>query len=308
MVNLIWRVIGMLPPEGTKVLVHAHVYYVRMWNELENCIKNISLPYELFVTLVQDNPKLRQEILKFNPSAQIRIVENRGYDVWPFIDTLNRVNLDDYAYIVKIHTKRDTDMYHVGNGYSFENDGWRKALLKFVSSPKIFNKCCAAFEKKSGIGMITSFDCIHGVGTYPDALLYAKRNYPDYVLGLSDYKFVTGTMFMARAEIFKPIQKMNIDVSLFAVPDKKHSTQFAHVMERTFGEAVYYAGYTIADPISSQYERKHRRRDINIKIKFSWISLFQFKYIKKQKLVVKVFGIPLWKSTFYSAKTTAREK
>lgn len=286
-------------------MVHAHVYYVWMWDELKDCIKNISLPYDLFVTLIAEDENLRQKILDFNPQAQIRVVENRGYDVWPFIDTLNRVNLDDYAYVIKIHTKRDTDTYHVGNGYSFENDGWRRALLNFISSPHKFKKCCSAFQKNPRIGMVSSFDCIHPAKMYPD--LYARKHYPDYRFGLPDYSFVAGTMFMARAEIFKPIQQMKIKAGQFAEPDKKHSIQFAHVMERTLGEAVYFAGYKIVDPVSTAAERRRRRDSINIKIKFWLINFFQFKYVKKQKLLVKIFGIPLWKLKF-SEKQLKKEK
>lgn len=292
----------MLCPASTKVMVHAHVYYVWMWAELKACIGNISLPYDLFVTLVADNEKLRQEILEFNPQAQIYIVENRGYDVWPFIYILNRINLDEYAYIVKIHTKRDTGIYHVGNGYSFEKDGWRRALLNFISSPKKFKKCCSAFQNNPRIGMISSYDCIHPAKMYPDALIYARKYYPDYIFGLSNYSFVAGTMFIVRTEILKPIQQMKINADQFAEPDQKHSIQFAHIMERTLGEAVYFAGYKIADPISTAVEKSRKRDSINIKIKFAMINFFQFKYVKKQKLLIKVLGIPFWKSKFNKNK------
>ena len=76
-----------------KVLVHVHIYYTWMWDELKECVHNISLPYDLFVTMVDNNEELKQKILNFNSQAQIHIVEHRGYDVWPFIDVLNHVNL-----------------------------------------------------------------------------------------------------------------------------------------------------------------------------------------------------------------------
>lgn len=281
-------------PDCDKILVHAHVFYVRMWTELEECLKNISVPYDLYVTLTGANPDLRRDIRKFKPDADIRIVENRGYDVWPFIDTLNRVNLDDYAYVVKIHTKRDTGVYPVGNGYVFKDDEWRKALLKFLKTPRNFKKCLVAFRKDRALGMISSFDCIHSVKTYPDAFRYARKNYPRYIFGLQDFSFVAGTMFMARASLLKPVRDMKITASLFAEPDDGHSMQFAHIMERTLGEAVYKAGCRIDDPISTGRERRQRQRDYNFKLKLFCLTLFQFKYCRDCRLLLKFLGIPLW--------------
>ncbi len=281
-------------PGSDKILVHVHVYYISMWKELEECLKNVSVPYDLYVTLVNDNPELQRDICKFKPDADIRIVENRGYDVWPFIDTLNRVNLAQYAFVIKLHTKRNTGIYPVGDGYVFNNDEWRKALLKFLKTPHNFQKCLVAFRKDPSLGMISSFDCIHGVKTYPDALVYARKNYPRYIFGLKDYSFVAGTMFMARASLFKPVQDMNITSSLFAVPDDGHSMQFAHIMERTLGEAVYKAGCRIDDPVSTKCERRKRKRDYNFKIKLGGLTLFQLKYCRNYRCLIKFLGIPLW--------------
>ena len=41
------------------------------------------------------------------PLAKISIVENRGFDVGPFIKTISELNLDNYDFIVKLHTKRN---------------------------------------------------------------------------------------------------------------------------------------------------------------------------------------------------------
>lgn len=296
-----------LPDDG-RSLVHVHIYYVWMWEEIKMCLQNIALPYDLCVTLVDDDPALRQAVLDFDAAADIRLVENRGYDVWPFIDMLNRVNLDEYSFVIKLHTKRDTGIYPVGNGYVFEKDGWRKALLKFLKTPRNFKKCLAAFQKDKRLGMISSFDCIHNAKIYPDALAYIKKRYPDYTFGTADFSFVAGTMFIARAEIFKPIQQMKITASLFETPDQKHSMQFAHVMERTLGEAVYKAGFRIDDPVSSRRERRLRQRDYNLKIKFWHLTWFQLKYGRGRHLLLKILGIPLWSSKNSASKHIVKEK
>ena len=90
------------------ILVHVHIYYEFLWPELKSCLKNIDgYTHQIVVTLVKENPKLQEDILSSFPNAKIEIVENLGFDLGPFIHVLNEVNLDDYSYVIKLHTKRD---------------------------------------------------------------------------------------------------------------------------------------------------------------------------------------------------------
>ena len=90
------------------ILVHLHLFYPEMWLELKTCINNIaSYPFKLYVTMVNEHQDVINDIkMSFN-YPHIEIVENRGYDIGPFINIINKTNLDDYSYIVKLHTKRD---------------------------------------------------------------------------------------------------------------------------------------------------------------------------------------------------------
>ena len=91
-----------------KFLVILHIYYEYMWQELKSYLLNLEEgSYDLVVTLSKENEELKKEILLLNPNSKIILCENRGYDVWPFIKALNEVNLDNYKYLIKLHTKRD---------------------------------------------------------------------------------------------------------------------------------------------------------------------------------------------------------
>ena len=90
------------------ILVHCHIYYPEMWDELKVCIKNITpFPYDMFVTMVEEHSEIISDIKTTFSNAKIEIVENRGYDVGPFVHMINNVDLDQSSYVVKIHTKRD---------------------------------------------------------------------------------------------------------------------------------------------------------------------------------------------------------
>ena len=90
------------------ILVHLHLYYKDMLKTMLAYIDNISnYDYDLYVTMVEEDENTIKQIKEFNNRANIIKVSNRGFDVWPFICVLQKVNLDDYSYIIKLHTKRD---------------------------------------------------------------------------------------------------------------------------------------------------------------------------------------------------------
>ena len=82
-----------------KLLVHLHLYYPEIYKELENCILNLSPEYDfdLFVTIPETNLNLKPQILSTFPNAKVQVVENIGYDIYPFIKVIQGVNLDDYS-------------------------------------------------------------------------------------------------------------------------------------------------------------------------------------------------------------------
>ena len=204
-----------------------------------------------------------------------------------------------------MHTKRNTENIDV-NGYLFANNEWRKSLLRFVDSRQRFEKALNSFNNDPSLGMVTSFDCIQPMKKYKDVIQYAKKNFPHHVFGLRNYSFVAGTMFMARASIFKPIQKMKIFAEMFDIPDKEHSLQFAHVLERVFGEAVEFAGLKIKDVTSTEIERKKPRQFQGFDINILGFSLLKLKKTKKGKYLLKFCKIPIF--SFLPYKKSKGEK
>ena len=90
-----------------KILVHLHIYYPSLYDELKSYINNITDGFDLYVSMVEEHKDIIDDLQNNFKNVNIDIVENRGYDVGPFIEVLNKVNLDDYSYIIKLHTKRD---------------------------------------------------------------------------------------------------------------------------------------------------------------------------------------------------------
>ena len=131
------------------ILVHLHIYYNNLYEQLKQCIKNIE-PYsfDLFVTMIEEDKGIIRDIRETFPDAKIQIVENRGYDIGPFIELINQVNLDNYDYVVKLHTKRNMPKGSLLHYFDVSGSKWRNYALDFISAANKFNYCIQEFEKK----------------------------------------------------------------------------------------------------------------------------------------------------------------
>ena len=283
------------------ILIHCHIFHTQMWNELRDCIKNVAIyPSDLYVTMIEEHPDIREDILQLFPKAHIEIVEGRGFDVGPFIHVINHINLDKYSYIVKLHTKRD--LPKDDNGFrNMHSDIWRKNLLLPFQNKNTFQQYVENFEKFPNVGMQGYYQLF-----IKSSLLYAKaydcdtyKNFQSFLTkhGLKkiDFQYLGGTMFIARAELFKYLQNLNISLQDFSPSNRKEKGDLAHIFERFFGYIVYVQGYVLRDTlVSEETEIKFQKRE-QIKQIFLRIQrlLYQKKVSKSNKIIIKILKIPV---------------
>lgn len=237
-------------PKILSLAVHLHLHYIDMWNEIQEYLKNIrDYPYHLYITMAQENINLVEEIKKFHSETTFFIVENRGYDVGPFVYFLNQIELKQYDLIIKIHTKNnkkglDTLLNHRYVSREF----WFKLLMGgLMDTPNLFKKNIYQFEQNANLGMIGSkYLIISDIKSSKEV----RKDVQDTMFKLGFVKpetitFVAGTMFIVRSELLQKI-KDNYTLADFSPTDGniKDGT-LAHVLERVFGCVVIASGYKI---------------------------------------------------------------
>ena len=275
--------------------VHLHIYYASMWPLMQQYLSNIGdCPYRLFVTMPKENAGLAGEIQRFCPESKIYITENRGYDVGPFIHFLHQINLEDYDYILKIHTKSLSAPYTTAtlNGYRFTQKAWTLALLDgLLGTPQIFKDNIRRLQTQPGTGMIASPYFIIRQPLCSASMVPAIEN----VMGKLGYicppdiPFVAGTMFLVRSRLMQKI-KENFSLTDFplTVRGVKDETP-AHVFERVFGCVTEAAGYKIEGSARNKKFERHSR----------WRRILRFFYssdiTSHQYLLVKVCKIPVYR-------------
>lgn len=281
-----------------KILVHAHIYYSDMWHQIENCVRNIKEGYDLYVTTTDADKTLINSIRSSFPEAVITCVENRGYDIAPFLDTLNRVDLGKYSFIVKIHTKRDMEAGFTLNGLPLPGARWREKLLSFISTRDAFMKALAYLRTHSHVGMLTDRDLIFDVdqSRHLDTAAYEEQK--KYITAqewvYKPYCFVAGTMFIARAKCFVKLQG-RLSFSDFPSADNDHTSQLAHAIERILGFVVYNTGYII-DFVGSRKSHLTERlggRFMRFHVHAIRRFFYQRKLTKRGRILVKIVKIPI---------------
>lgn len=277
-----------------KILVHVHIFYENLYPELKACLLNLNdYNCDYIFTFVKENEVLESDIKSTFKNVNVEIVKNLGFDLGPFVHVLNEVNLNDYSYVIKLHTKRDIPLNGKKDWYT--GSGWRDALLKFIRSKDVFDKVVERLEKNPNVGMHGPNICTFNKKTddhfsYKQALAYFKEK----MLPLSNYKFVAGTMFMVRADLLEQIKKLNLTQDDFESPDLSHEgCQMAHIFERLCGYTVTSQDYKIVDCTYNVYWSQFLYFLINLR-KFLKASIISVRVTKKNKLLIKVLRIPVF--------------
>ncbi len=215
-----------------KVAVHLHLYYIDLLDEFIENLKNIPIPFDLYITLVERPASDIKKIFQTFPNAKIFTLPNQRNDIGAFVEVINNINLNAYDALIKIHSKKSL---HTGA----EQKEWRQRLVKtLIGSPKQVTTVLYEFcDKKTGM-----------VGGYED-LCFAeyedKQVFTDLCEKLevdADNIFFKGTMFVIRPKILSRLVEKGMRLNDF---EPILNGKLAYAMERVFGSLCINQGYKI---------------------------------------------------------------
>ena len=260
-------------PKSTRVLVHVHLFYCEMWNSLRSCLENLdklNQTWDLYVTLVDTLPKnvaegIIGEIKLFKAKAKILTVAYKGYDVGPFFEVLNYVNLDDYDLVVKLHSKRNVNpLTTLGTFYDVSGPKWREYLLAFINSRKVLKKTLRSFSSDPLLGMTASYNLIMPFREHGKYNIWVIEECRKLFKQLNitptpahNFHYVAGTMFAVRTDVVKKLKELNLDINSFNTPDRSTEKDLAHVLEYFMGWLV--TSLSITEEANSQVTAREKK-------------------------------------------------
>ncbi|KAF0815041.1 hypothetical protein IGB42_00118 [Andreprevotia sp. IGB-42] len=231
-------------PDG-RIAVVCHIYHEDLWPAFVEVLRRLPTNATFFFTTVTAKAPLVQPLLERDfPGAMLVICENRGRDVGPLFTLLKHARLEDFRYVLKIHTKKSP---HLDNR---EGADWLRTSLTQLVPDHGVEALLSTLDAKPEVGLVGPAGMLlsaqlmigrHGEN-YPGMKRWAKRF--DYDLDEADYSFVAGTMFWARGAIFGVLRELGVQQSDFESEAGQLDGTLAHVMERMFPLAARRCGLT----------------------------------------------------------------
>ncbi|MBV9287016.1 MAG: hypothetical protein JO288_04200 [Hyphomicrobiales bacterium] len=236
---------------GAAAAVAAYVYYEDTWADIGEVLKRVTIPFDLIVSTVPGRERLIERIRQDFPDAEIRVAENRGRDVRPFLMLLEQGRLDRYRYVCKIHSKKSI----TAGRRPYMGALWRRRLLfDLLAAPGLAQAVVEKFEGDPSIGMIGPHAFRMPSQVYPEEQAW-RSNRPT-VLELAEkmgvarecfrLDFFAGSMFWVRPEALWPLRRLNLSEACL---DERGEVDggIEHAVERLFPTAVLAAGYRLED-------------------------------------------------------------
>ncbi len=233
-----------------RLLVHLHFYYLDQLEVMVDSLKNITdCNYDLFVTIVEKNDAVEKGILSVSENARFILLPNLGYDVYPFLNVLNHVQLSNYDFVLKLHTKNARGPEH-DTVYGIKVPGyqWRDELLNaIVGSKEIFRKNLKRLLEDKTLGCIGAGKFIFSTEENNEEITYSLAEWRRKCGVVGGSHYVGGSMFLARAYPFEHLKGLNLKPKDFESPHMATSDHknLAHIIERLFGIVIESEGFEI---------------------------------------------------------------
>ena len=289
--------------ETARIAAVVHLYYPERWPELASCLKACGRGFDLFVTYVNDDPVLDAVRTDFPDAHFIKASANRGFDIAPFLQVLDSIDVSAYDYVVKLHTKRDVvePIPLFINGYDFDGPAWRNHLLRPFRSSESWRLVWESFERDREVKMVADAHVILKPRDTPWEVereimrLSKERAEKDFAFTLPRSPlFVAGTMFAARMEVFKPFLG-KFRGGDFEASERDGTVQLAYQLERLFGFSACSGGGKIVS-FDGSFAAVRRRAFVKRSVKAFLRFFYQDKTGRTGRRIIKVLKIPVYAS------------
>ncbi len=221
--------------------VCLHLFYADLLEEFVDAIARAraSRPLDVIISIPAGwaMADLQKVITRLKP-VHILVVENRGRDVFPFLQALRVGTGMGYTYGCKIHSKKSL---HLANGAE-----WRRRLVDNLLSPEVLEGLREKFFSNAEPGMAAKDASLMTLND-PATIMHSERRmralYEAWGMGsprLGD--FVAGTMFWFGFEALRVVDEAGLGHEDFEPELGQIDGTLAHALERMFLTIVEQSG------------------------------------------------------------------
>ena len=192
----------------SEIAVILHLYYVELWDEICHYLRNIPVPFDLYLSL---NPSVSAAtVAKISgafPGTRLYIFENRGRDVFAFLQIFTAILRDGYTCVCKIHSKQSPH-FQDSSGKQ-----WRDAVFEsLLGSKETVKEIIRHFAANPSAGIIAASDYLF---RYQDPMNINGPAIQDFAARLNipflrKFYYPAGTMFWFRPQALQKLAELNL--------------------------------------------------------------------------------------------------
>ena len=216
-----------------KVLVILHLFYMEGWVEVKDYLKNLECyNYDLVITYIEEFKKqnVLDDIKAFKPDTKLMAVENKGYDLGPFIYALKDINVSKYDVVFKMHGKSIYRPFIYIYDQIFKGKDWFLQLWDGVLGPKTVHETIQKLVEDDSIGLVATDNLIVKDPLHKQHFtINMAKTYGIEVP--TDYQYVAGTCFATKGHAMQSIKDLDIPNDAFKKA-KSGCFSYAHMLER----------------------------------------------------------------------------
>lgn len=258
-----------------KVLVCLHLFYPAAWKEIRCYLHNLSIyNYDLYVSYPQEliPDEIIEEIRSYKNDTVFYEFENRGYDIGPFIELLNHIDLSKYDIVFKLHSKGISRPELYMYDKFFRRKEWFQQLFRGTIGILNAHRSMKKLSVKNGkIGMVASGNLIVKDPKHKQNLV--KEWCEELGIPMSfDYHFVAGTCYAERAELLRPLMDINLNLERFDVTTRGEFS-LAHAVERIACMQIEQQGYEISKNSVRSWTDGKRKKEAADRKKYAAVRL-----------------------------------
>jgi FMN phosphatase YigB (HAD superfamily) len=228
-----------------KVGVMVHVFYPDLLEDIAQALSNMPVPFELMVSVVDDEAHRRASSVLSRVARvarlDIRVVENRGRDIAPFLVTF-REEIAALDIVCHLHTKKSL---YTGS----ELGDWRTYLFQsLLGSPARVAWILGSMQATPRLGLVypESHACVPLAGHTWLGNVHAGRVLGEQ-LGIeidpgAYLDFPAGSMFWARVDAIRPLLDLGLVTASFPPEQGQTDGALQHALERMFGQVALARG------------------------------------------------------------------
>jgi rhamnosyltransferase len=228
---------------GVRVAVVIHLYYYDLLDEILSYLRNIIEPFDLFVTTPheRDVENIINCCADVAKSITVRLSENRGRDIGPFMALYLDGALDHYAAVLKLHSKKST--------YSASGDFWRRKLYGALLGNSLIVRRILKMMGTGGVGIIGPHEFYLSNGNFWGANRLTVQRILHLCGALEkdaapELGFFAGSMFWFAPQALRSLKSLPLSEFSFEPERGMQDGTLAHALERVFCPVARAAGYT----------------------------------------------------------------